>query len=369
MIGPAPSARLTTALQGLRRRPRALLVALAALAFALALLRPGITLPGRAGTTLLVVDITQSMNVEDMAATGPGTPASAAAQTRLAYTRELLRRALRELPCGHRIGVGVFAERKTMVLVAPLEVCAHYGALDDVLDGIDWRMAWAADSHLYYGSYSALDEIERRWPGAALALFTDGDQAPALAAGREPRFERRPTTPPGLLFGIGGELPQPVPRLDADGRITGYWTADEAAAFASSGGPTLSVLDMERMAAGQDVRNAPQRAPGSTAQHLSARRDAVLQDVARVTGLGVGDPGSAGAVVAALRALPGGRAVARRHELHDALAVLGVLALLASLLPLPRRRPAGAQAAPPPAPAPPTPSIPNPHPTLEPEPT
>lgn len=326
----------------LRRRPRLLLTGLAALAFALALLRPALPWPTAIGSTLLVLDITQSMNVADARWQGRTV-------TRLAYTRELLRRVLQQLPCGHRAGLAVFTERKTMLLMAPVEVCAHGAALDDTLGGLDWRMAWAADSHLFYGSYSALDEIERRWPGSTLAFFTDGDQAPALMPGREPRYERHAGTPAGVLFGVGSETPQPVPRMDADGRITGYWSAEDTAGFASPGAPTLSVADMERMAQGEDVRNQAQRPEGAGASHLSLRQDAVLAAVARATGLQLRFATDPDTVVDTLLALPGTQTGSRRIELHGPLVVLAALALLASLLPAPRRRrpaPAPAEAAP-----------------------
>lgn len=313
-----------------RRRRRIGLTAAAALCFVIALLRPGFVWPVSAGSTLLVVDITQSMNVVDES--WDGRPV-----TRLEYTRSLLRRVLRELPCGHRIGAGVFTERKTIVLVAPLEVCAHQAALDEVLGGIDWRMAWAADSHLYYGVYSALDELQQRWPGASLAFFSDGHQAPVLFPGREPRYERRPDSPQGYLFGVGGQVPQPVPRLDAGGRIGGYWTADDAAGFASPGAPTLGVAEMERQAQlraqGKEERNAAQRPSGATEEHLSGRRDAVLQDVAEHAGLAVRQALDAAGVVADLRSLPSSHTAPRRIEAHDAAVVLGALALLAALWP------------------------------------
>jgi len=317
-----------SALGTLRRQPRAALVALAALAFAAALLRPALPWPLTLGSTVLVVDITQSMNVADMRWQGR-------AVSRLDYTRALLRQVLAELPCGQRAGLAVFSERKALMLLAPVEVCAHYGVLDDALGGLDWRMAWAADSHLFYGTYSALDEIERRWPGSTLAFFTDGDQAPALFPGREPRYERHAGSPAGVLFGVGGDTPQPVPRLDADGRVAGYWTEDEAAAYASAGAATLSVADMERMAQGGDVRNQSQRPADAAPGHLSARNDATLAAVARAAGLQhlvASDPGR---VLQALLALPGTQRGTQRLELHGALVALGALALIASLLPAP----------------------------------
>lgn len=315
-----------------RERPRLALTLLAALAFALALWRPGMSWPTRVGSTMLVVDITQSMNVADMRWQG-------APVTRIAYVRALLRRVARELPCGYRLGIGVFAERTSLMLMAPVEVCEHYAALDNAIDALDWRMAWAADSHLYYGVHSALDVTGRRWPGSSLAFFSDGHQAPVLFPGREPRYERSAATPVGVLFGVGGSVALPIPHTDTDGKVTGYWTPDEVAVFASTGGPTLSALDMERMQAGEDLRNRAQRPAGFDAEYLSARHDDVLAAVARSTGLSVHVAGDdPRAVVDALKSLPGGRILPHRVELHDALVVAGALALLASLLPLPRLR-------------------------------
>lgn len=324
------SGRLLTAW---RRHWRLWLTATAALLFAIALWRPGIHWSVRTGSTVVVIDITQSMNVLDMAWDGQPT-------TRLEYTRALLKRTIRELDCGQQIGVAVFTERKTMVLVAPLEVCAHYAALDDVIGSVDWRMAWAADSHLYYGVYSALTEIGSHWPGTSVAFFTDGHQAPALFAGFEPRFERTGQTPQGFLFGVGGSEPQPVPHLDANGRTTGYWTAAEAAAFPPSGPrPTLSVADMERAKAeGQNIRNFAQRPAGSENDFLSGRRDDVLMNLGQATGLRADvRPTDAAAVVAALKTLPGDHLARRRLDLHDGFVGLGALALLASLIPALRR--------------------------------
>lgn len=319
-----------------RARPRLLWVALAALCFGLALLRPSVRWTTPIGSTLAVVDITQSMNVADMNWQG-------STVTRLAYTKELLRRVVRDLPCGNSLGLAVFSERKALVLMAPIEVCAHFAALDDLLTSLDWRMAWAADSHLFYGTYSALDEIEARWPGTSLAFFSDGDQAPALFAGREPRYERRASTPAGVLFGVGSTVPQPVPRHGPDGRITGYWTPEDTAGFASTGAPTLSVADMERMATGGDVRNLAQRPVDARPNHLSQRDDAVLEAVAQAAGLQARPAADSSSVTQTLLSLPGQHAGSRRVELHAGLLVIGALALLSSMLPWPmplaRRRP------------------------------
>ena len=75
------------------------------------------------------------MNVEDYEL--DGTPVS-----RLAYARQAAPRALRDLPCGSRIGLGAFAEYRTLLLLAPVEVCGNYNDLLVSLDYIDGRMRW-----------------------------------------------------------------------------------------------------------------------------------------------------------------------------------------------------------------------------------
>ena len=81
------------------------------------LLLPQVSLPRKTYSYVVVFDITQSMNVEDYDLNG--LPVS-----RLAFAKEAVRRALRELPCGSRIGWGAFAEYRTILLLAPVEVCA-----------------------------------------------------------------------------------------------------------------------------------------------------------------------------------------------------------------------------------------------------
>ncbi|MBL8527158.1 MAG: VWA domain-containing protein [Burkholderiales bacterium] len=307
-------------------RWRKVLLAAACLAFAAAALHPGITLSSYVGSFLFAIDITQSMNVRDVMR-------SEQHVSRLDAARSLAIETVRRLPCGSQVGAAAFTERKTLVLLSPLEVCAHRPAIEDTIAGLDWRMAWAADSHLYFGTISALTEIDKHYPGTSLVFFTDGHQAPALFPGREPKYERKDDSPHGVILGIGGTTAQPVPKFDDKGAISGYWTHEEVAQFASTGLPTLSVLDMERMARGEDVRNAGQRPVGSDNEHLSQRRDEVIADLAGAMGLAAASPANATEVLQALAALPTTRSVPVRHELHPYLAALAGCLLLASLVP------------------------------------
>src|SRR4030081_2118687 len=75
-----------------------------------AILLPPFNAPRTTYDYLVVFDITQSMNVEDYELDG-------APVSRLTYMRAAVRRTLHELPCGSRVGWGVFAEYRTFVLL------------------------------------------------------------------------------------------------------------------------------------------------------------------------------------------------------------------------------------------------------------
>ena len=82
------------------RQSRMLAIALLLLLGALFL--PAYPIQRDTYTYLVFIDITQSMNVEDYELDG-------APVSRLAYARQAIRRAIRDLPCGSRVGLGAFA--------------------------------------------------------------------------------------------------------------------------------------------------------------------------------------------------------------------------------------------------------------------
>src|SRR5512145_450451 len=94
----------------------------ACLALALTALRPAAQLPRETFGLLFILDITQSMNTQDMRLAG-------APATRLAAAKAAVRQALAELPCGSEAGLGVFTEYRSFLLLAPVEVCLGYAEL------------------------------------------------------------------------------------------------------------------------------------------------------------------------------------------------------------------------------------------------
>jgi mxaL protein len=185
------------------------------------LLLPQVNLPRKTYSYVVVFDITQSMNVEDYDLNG--LPAS-----RLAFAKEAVRRALRQLPCGSRIGWGAFAEYRTILLLAPVEVCANYNDLLASLDRIDGRMRWANASEVRKGVYWAMRAAKDAGGQPDVLFLTDGQEAPPEVGGGLPMFDDlKRGEPHGWLVGVGGYTPRRIPRTDDDGKMIGYWRGDE----------------------------------------------------------------------------------------------------------------------------------------------
>ena len=230
------------------------LLAAATLLLVLALVMPPVPLPRHVADTVVVFDITQSMDVED--AQIDGAPA-----TRLAFAREAARRALRELPCGSRVGWAAFTEYRTLMLLAPIEVCDNYNDLLATLAEIDGRIRWGNASEVAKGVFWALRAAKELEGQPAILFLTDGHESPPLTV--FPRFDDvQPGQVRGWLLGIGGGVPQPIPRTDPEGVRIGYWRAADVM-----------------------QRNLAEGQPRSR-EHLSELREPHLRALAAQTGLG-----------------------------------------------------------------------------------
>lgn len=203
---------------------------------------------------LVVFDITQSMNVADY-------QLGEAPASRLAYAREATRRALRDLPCGSRVGWGAFAEYRTVLLLAPIEVCAHYSDLLTSLDRIDGRMRWGEASEVWKGVLWAIRAAKETRGAPNVIFLSDGHEAPPLAPGAHALFDDvKPGDVRGWLIGVGGYAPQPIPRTDDEGKLIGHWRAE----------------DVMQTHAGDDG--------GPSREHLSGLRERHLRTLAKEVG-------------------------------------------------------------------------------------
>ncbi len=260
---------------------RGSLLAIALLLLAICLASPHATLPRRVFDWFIVLDITQSMNVRDYM----NERNSNRSISRLELAKQSIRESLRNLPCGSKVALGLFTERETLNIVRPLEVCAHFSALDQTVSRMDWRMAWAADSFIAHGLYSAIEQTPKLGKGMHVAFISDGNQAPPVNVKYMPAFPSKPGNVQGYVFGTGKTALSPIPKLDEHDNITGYWDQEEVMQFGTFGmAEVLSVLAMEGHQAGRNAGHGPGAAALENA-HLSGLDESNLQRLGKTTGL------------------------------------------------------------------------------------
>ncbi|RZL93454.1 MAG: VWA domain-containing protein [Variovorax sp.] len=196
------------------------LLSLAALALAASLLDPGVMMERSLFDHVIVLDVTQSMNVTDEQV--DGRPVS-----RLAFAKHALRQSLLRMPCGSKVGWAIFTEYRALLLLAPIEVCANLSELRSTLAQIDVHMAWSGNSEIAKGLHSAIG-IARQLPDKpSLVFVTDGHEAPPLNPRYRPEFDDKPGEVPGLIVGVGDLRASPIPKTDPQGQPLGFWRADE----------------------------------------------------------------------------------------------------------------------------------------------
>ncbi|CAN5315423.1 hypothetical protein BH24PSE2_BH24PSE2_00190 [soil metagenome] len=257
------------------------LMLIAAVLLVVALIGPALDLERDVYDFVFVLDITGSMNVADA---GPG-----AGLRRLDFAKQLVHEALGEMPCGSRVGLAIFTEHRTFLLFAPVEVCANYLVVSTMLERIDRRMAWADRSEVAKGLYSGIDTVSTLDSIAAntrrtqLIFMTDGHEAPPVNFTLRPRFRGPAGEVSGLIAGIGGSVPVPIPILDENDRVIGYWGHDD-------------VLQVDRYSLGRPGTergepmvgidpSAVKRQIARGTEHLSSLREAWLEQLAAETGL------------------------------------------------------------------------------------
>lgn len=222
---------------------------------------------------IAVIDITGSMNTRDM-------DTSAGPESRIAAARASLVAMLKSVPCGSKLGLGIFTERRSFLLFEPVEVCGNYDALSAAIRGIDWRMAWEGDSYIAKGLYSSIEVAQSLKAG--VMFFTDGHEAPPLPFTGVPPFEGKPGEVNGLIVGVGGEQKSPIPKFDENGQEIGVYAVTDVPHDNRSG----PAPESGEHPAGWHPRNAPfGAAPAVGDEHLSSLRAEYLKRLAGMTGL------------------------------------------------------------------------------------
>lgn len=277
---------------------------------------------------LFVLDITQSMNVID-------TEVDSVPMTRLDFAKASVESALRSLPCGSEAGLALFTAHRSFVMFTPVEICEHYQALAEMLGKIDWQMAWAARSEVAKGLFSALEAARLSEPDARLVFLTDGHEAPPIHESIRPSFDSEPGVVLGLIAGVGGTVPQRIPRLNEEGDIVAYWGPDE-------------VMQVDIYSLGRDTSEQGEPLVGVSMadlarrialgrEHLSSLREPYLRDLAEQTGLDYVRVDSPATFVETLRGDKYARHTPVISDLGWIPATLAFMCLLYCYVVLPRR--------------------------------
>jgi len=169
---------------------------------------------------LFVLDITQSMDVVDVDLNGEKV-------SRLTWAKAYTKQTLQQLPCGSHVGLAAFSETRSLVLINPVEICASYNDLSQMLSKLDSKMAWALSSEVSKAVFGAIDQAKLMDPSPDVVFITDGHEAPPLHAELFPKYTKKLEKVTGVFVGVGGEELLPIPKHDFDGTRNGFWQEND----------------------------------------------------------------------------------------------------------------------------------------------
>lgn len=169
---------------------------------------------------LFVLDITQSMDVEDVELNGEKV-------SRLIWAKEYAKQTLQQLPCGSHVGLAAFSESRSLVLINPVEICSSYNDLTQMLSKIDGSMAWALSSEVSKAVFGAVNQAKLMDPSPDVVFITDGHEAPPLHAELFPKYRKKLGDVSGVFVGVGGEELLPIPKHNFDGTRDGFWQEND----------------------------------------------------------------------------------------------------------------------------------------------
>lgn len=190
---------------------------LAISALLMAIYNPEISIPREFRHYVFVVDISQSMNVEDMRLHEQ--PIS-----RLNHSLKLLNATIRHLPCETKVSVALFSHAEIVPLYVPIEVCDNFSVIQDSLSHIEWRMAWRGSSHIRLGLLDVSRMLLSLPEPAQIIFLTDGDEAAPINAVTKVDLAPMPGSSGWLLAGVGAMTPSPVPKFNSKDQVIGYWS-------------------------------------------------------------------------------------------------------------------------------------------------
>lgn len=179
--------------------------------------KPSIEVKRNIRSYMVLIDVTQSMNVKDM-------PLNGHAISRLDYTKHILKKALKDLPCDSRVGLGVFFKANVAFLYTPVETCSNQTLLSDTIDHLEWRMASRGNSNIRLGLQSIATRLLSMEAPSNIVFITDGQEAAPLNAINKTSLSGWHGGADWLLVGVGNTKPSPIPKLDQHNKTVGYWS-------------------------------------------------------------------------------------------------------------------------------------------------
>jgi mxaL protein len=248
---------------------RSYCLALALLAMIALFIKPQAIKPQPTYNFTFIVDITRSMNARDYQQKNE-------AISRLKFVKQTLQELILKLPCQSKVGLGIFTERKATVLFQPIEVCSSYPEIAHVIESIDWRMAWAADSSISKGLSSIITDLQDK--GSDIVFLTDGQEAPPINPRYKTDFSELKGKLKGMLVGVGSLQNVPIPKYDNQGKQQGFYKEDDVPHRSTFGMAPTSSVPVE----GFNARNAPfgsAKVVGD--QHLTRLYEPYLQELSK----------------------------------------------------------------------------------------
>jgi mxaL protein len=290
----------------------AIIMVLSLLLVMAALWLPSIKRDVKIMDALFVIDITDSMNVEDAKISGNTV-------SRLDWAKEFTRRALLDMPCGAHAGLAIFSESRSLILMNPVEVCASYHDLTRMLSAFDPHMAWARSSEVSKAVYTAIRQAKEIEPEPTIVFVTDGHESPPLHESLFPKFDGKPGEIHGVMVGVGGEDLLPIPKTNEAGEIEGVWDVND-----------VMHQDVYASLRADTTLNVPQK----RTEHLSSQKRAHLQTLADRVGFDyVSSPTKPGKLVDAIRAQSETRLQTIDYDLYTWLAGIALVLFLLVYLP------------------------------------
>lgn len=203
----------------LSHKAELLVMVLALLLCLLAMYNPTLQFKKSITSYMLLVDVSQSMNAEDLVV-------EESPITRINYTKILLKKIIDKSDCGSFFSINIFVADNVANIIEPVEKCNNYDELMDTINKLEWRMAWKGNSRITFGIKSAAKMQDSLNFPSKILFFTDGDEAPKVNAINRVNLDDFNLGEELIFVGVGGDTPVPVKRYNSRNMYVGYWGSD-----------------------------------------------------------------------------------------------------------------------------------------------